>query len=68
MKKPIKKSINVSIPMELHDQFKQQSLKANKTISQMIREFMRASLDGRLVIKRTFTDYERKLYNIQESL
>lgn len=58
------KHLNVSVSKDLRDAFKKQSIRANKSVSQMIREFMEASIDGRLSIKKAYTEYERELYNI----
>ena len=58
------KHMNMTVPMDLFNDFRNLSIEANKSIAEMLREFMRASIEGRVTIDRTFTDYERKLYKL----
>ncbi len=64
MAKPGYKHLNVSVSIDLFDKFKKQSKTENKYVSQMIREFMTAYIEDRMIIKRTFNEHERKLYNM----
>lgn len=64
MTKPGHKHLNVSVSIDLFDTFKKQLTKDNKYVSQVIREFMTAYIEDRVIIKRTFNEHERKLYNM----
>lgn len=57
----VKKTLVVSVPLQMYRNYKKSSAMIGKTVSEMTREMITAFIDGDLRIKKDTLEYEQRI-------